>query len=118
VARTGTGAPDGSGIASFAPLQVKVLNPNGTPAKGVEVGFSIFDSNGLPLMPFGMECQLQPDGSPFSVAITDSNGIATLNQFSSGNSIFCYYNSGPFTVLAYTAGGSTTPVIFHETVSS
>jgi hypothetical protein len=109
VARTGTQDPGGD--ANFAPLQVKVLNSNGTPASGVNVGFQVGST------PSGMACDLNPDGAKSTVVTTDANGIATLNRLY-GVSVVCYYASGPFTVLASTTGGSPTPVTFNETVSS
>ena len=110
VARTGTQDPGGD--ANFAPLQVKVLNANGTPASGVQVGFQVGSA------PPGMDVQFYPAGGGGTALVTtDANGIATLN-YMGGKSMVCYYASGPFTIQAYTTGGSLTPVTFNETVSS
>jgi hypothetical protein len=106
VARTGSAVP--GGIATFAPLQVKVLDPNGTPASGVEVAFA------CTFIPQGMVVQI--DGlaglGAALVVTTDANGIATLSSMSAS------YASGGITVganLPVTGGGV---VYFHEYVSS
>jgi hypothetical protein len=106
VPRTESDLPGGT--ATFAPLQVKVLNPNGTPASGVQVGF-------LAIFSQSMAVQFNVEGDSQLGVYTDANGIATANVMW-GNGMIAYYASGPFTVVASTGGGGQ--VTFNETVSS
>jgi hypothetical protein len=106
VARTGSDVP--GGIATFAPLQVKVLNPDGTPASGVQVGFQANS-------PQAMAVMLDFEADNRTVVYTDANGIATANM-REGNGMDACYASGSFTVVASTGGGGQ--VTFNETVSS
>jgi hypothetical protein len=107
VARTGSQYP--GGIATFAPLQVKVLNANGQQASGVQVGFKAVNT------PQGMGVQFTPSTLGGTFVITDANGIGTVNQLN-GNSMQCFNGSGPFTIAVYTTGGGQ--ITFNETVSS
>ncbi len=104
VARSGTSVP--GGIATFAPLSVKVVNASGAPAAGVNV---LFDgsNNGA------MAVSLDPSGSASERVATDSNGMATVSFFDA------YYQQGAFavTVDVGTDVGQCPPVTFHETVS-
>jgi hypothetical protein len=100
------GRADG-GSASFFPLKVKVVDANGTPAAGVEVGFRIGSAPDGMIVGF-----ITSSGRSFAISTTDANGIATLDG------MVAHGNTGPFTVLVYTVGGSMNPAIFNETVSS
>ena len=107
VARTGSQHP--GGVATFAPLQVKVLNPHGQSASGVRVDFTAVN------IPPGMAVQFTPNTLGGTFAVTDANGIATLNQMN-GNSMQCFNASGWFTIEVNTIGGSQ--IFFNEAVSS
>jgi hypothetical protein len=103
--------------ALFAPLQVKVLNRNGTPASGVQVSFKVGSA------PSGM----QIDSYAPATVTTDANGIATyswLDQLDYNYySVAChapfgvspYTATGPFTIVA---SDSVAQVTFNETVTS
>ncbi|HWZ19428.1 MAG TPA: hypothetical protein VNW73_11570 [Ktedonobacteraceae bacterium] len=84
-------------VAIFAPLQVKVLNPDGTPASGVQVGFA---------------CGTNPQDIVvvLNTVATDGSGIATLSN------VTAYDRTGTFTVVASIVGGNQ--LTFSETVSS
>ena len=90
-------------VALFAPLQVKVLNPNGTPVSEVPVGFACGS------IPQGMTVVLDPGTFDSPIRDTDGNGIATLS------SVTAYGATGTFAVVVSIAyDGQLT---FNETVS-
>ena len=89
-------------VAIFAPLQVKVLNPDGTPAVGVRVGFAT-GSNPDDIVTTTMNVD-------YNTVTTDGSGIATLS------SVTAYDRTGTFTVVASIVGGNQ--LTFSETVSS
>lgn len=89
-------------VAIFAPLQVKVLKPDGTPAVGVRVGF-VTGSNPDDIVTTTMNVD-------YNTVTTDGSGIATLS------SVTAYDRTGTFTVVASIEGGNQ--LTFSETVSS
>jgi hypothetical protein len=97
VPRTGLDIPGGR--ASFAPLQVKVVDTAGQPVSGATIGFAV-GSN-----PAGMAVQMHPLYGGGLRVVTDGSGIATLNQMG-GNSMTCYYAMGNFTITATPDGGN------------
>jgi hypothetical protein len=108
--RTGTEPP--GGIATFAPLQVKVQYAQGNPVSGIQVSFIAGDANGET---GAIAVQMSPSGDSGVTTTTDSNGIATLNQMG-GSSMTAYYASGSFTVTVSIPRGNQ--VTFTETVAS
>ena len=89
-------------VAIFAPLQVKVSKPDGTPAVGVRVGF-VTGSNPDDIVTTTMNVD-------DNTVTTDRSGIATLS------SVTAYDRTGTFTVVASIEGGNQ--LTFSETVSS
>ncbi len=89
-------------VAVFAPLQVKVFKPDGTPAVGVRVGF-VTGSNPNDIVTTTMNVD-------YNTVTTDGSGIATLS------SVTAYDRTGTFTVVASIEGGNQ--LTFSETVSS
>jgi hypothetical protein len=101
-----TGSP---AMARFAPLQVAVRDSAGRGVPNVQVAF-------MCSAPIGSKIVCQIDGGLHGVvlALTDGNGIATLQQMS-GNSLWAYYADGPITVLAHAGEPTAT---FHLTVGN
>ena len=61
-----------------------------------------------------MAVQMDPSGATPVTVNTDAGGIATLNRMQ-GYGVSCYYNQGPFTVIASVPGGAQT--VFSLTVA-
>jgi hypothetical protein len=106
-ARTGTEVA--GGIASFAPISVKITAPDGTPVTQGRVTF-LCHATGQ------SACQMSPGGGDYNGVwvMTDGNGVATLNGMGN-SSIHYYYGAGAFTVtISY---GSIASVTVHLTVT-
>ncbi|HEX8641557.1 MAG TPA: Ig-like domain-containing protein [Allosphingosinicella sp.] len=91
VPRVGEHPP--GGIATFAPLAVRLTDPSGAPLPGREVVFREGDPNSP------MACQMSPNSGGGFRARTDGDGVAILDGMG-GNSINAYYASGPMPVVA------------------
>ena len=89
-------------MARFGALQVIVKNAMGTRIAGEPVLFSVGTH------PAMMAVQLDASGTSSATAITDKDGIATLGGMT------CYYDQGPFSILASAGGGQAE---FHLTVA-
>jgi hypothetical protein len=100
VRRAGDDMPGGS--AMFKPLSVS-LKDGTKPVAGARVDFTC-------KTPQGMVCTIFPVGRGGPYAVTDANGLATLNRLG-GNSIDIVYASGKFQVVATAAGAQ--PVTFN-----
>jgi len=98
VPRSGTDVP--GGIAKFAALQVKAVDPQGKPLSGVVVDFAKGKA------PSGMAVQVHPSGASPASVVTDTNGLATLKAMSGGKGVYAYYADGSFTVVATLPGGA------------
>jgi len=80
------------GMAKFAPIQVKVTDPNGQPMPNVQVAWR------KGAHPKEMAVQVDPSGAEPAVTLTNTQGLATLDKIN-GYSIYCYYATGHFTVV-------------------
>ena len=79
--------------ARFAPVRVALRDSAGRGVANVQVAFLFLN------MPGGMRCQMTSSGYPVPPILTDSNGMATLDQ-ALGNSLWCYFADGPVDVMA------------------
>jgi hypothetical protein len=95
--------------AMFAPMQVAVKDAQGHPLPGVDVSW-------MPSGPGEMAVQVDPSGASPEVIPTDANGMSILNQMPGGYSVYAYYATGSFTVVASVLGGGS--ATFNGTVTS
>ena len=80
-------------MAFFSPLSVHLTDSSGAPLCGQQITWS----SSVP----GVELAVQIDPSVTEPVIvtTDSNGVATLDAMA-GSSVYAYYGSGDFTIVA------------------
>jgi hypothetical protein len=98
IGRAGDEVP--GGIATFAPLSVMVKDPNGILIPNAEVNWA------QGAAPSEMAVQLDPSGAAGKVTFTGADGVTTLDSFADGSSVYCYYATGAFQVVASVSGGA------------